>query len=172
MFAAMSISLKVPTDLVVDEVSYEVKNVCDLMNAVFFEAVLCEIQRLLKEKCPSCEVDNLSQRRHNCIMLSDEEGWLLHGLEAVEHVIKHGILRKQFLEANRVMKLEYYGRAKEHYVNLIKDCEVTLDFFWNLRGRFCDYQPILNYLMYCSEKHVHKTRLVKKLCIDVIRYIY
>ena len=49
MFAAMSISLKVPNDLVVDEVSYEVKNVCDLMNAVFFEAVVCEIRRLLKE---------------------------------------------------------------------------------------------------------------------------
>ena len=60
MFAAMSISLKVPNDLVVDEVSYEVKNVCDLMNAVFFEAVVCEIRRLLKEKCPSCEVDHPS----------------------------------------------------------------------------------------------------------------
>jgi hypothetical protein len=35
MFAAMSISLKVPNDLFVDEVSYEVKNVCDLMNDVF-----------------------------------------------------------------------------------------------------------------------------------------
>jgi hypothetical protein len=45
MFAAMSISLEVPNDLVVDEVSYEVKNVCDLMNAVFFEAVVCEIRR-------------------------------------------------------------------------------------------------------------------------------
>ena len=55
MFAAMSISLKVPNDLVVDEVSYEVKNVCDLMNAVFFEAVVCEIRRLLKEKCPAAK---------------------------------------------------------------------------------------------------------------------
>ena len=35
MFAAMSISLKVPNNLVVDEVSYEVKNVCDLMNMCF-----------------------------------------------------------------------------------------------------------------------------------------
>ena len=61
-------------------------------------------------------------------MLSDEEGWLLHGLEAVERVIERGIVRKQFLEAIRVMKLEYYGRAKEHYANLIKDREVTLDF--------------------------------------------
>ena len=153
MFAAMSISLKMPNDLVVDEVSYEVKNVCDLMNAVFFEAVVCEIRRLLKEKCPGCEVDHPSQRRHDCIMLSDEEGWLLHGLEAVERVIGRGIVRKQFLEAIRVMKLEYYGRAKEHYANLIKDREVTLDFLGDLRGSFSDYQSILNYLMYWSEEH-------------------
>jgi hypothetical protein len=86
-------------------------------------------------------------------MLSDEEGWLLHGLEAVERVIKHGILRIQFLEAIQVMKFEYYGHAKEHYANLIKDCEVTLDFLGNLRGTFSDYQPILNYLMYWSKEH-------------------
>jgi hypothetical protein len=86
-------------------------------------------------------------------MLSDEEGWLLHGLEAVERVIERGILRKQFLEAIRVMQLEYYERAKEHYANLIKDREVTLDFLGDLRGSFSDYQPILNYLMYWSEEH-------------------
>ena len=68
-------------------------------------------------------------------------GWLLHGLEAVERVIEHGILRKQFLEAIRVMKLEYYGRAKEHYANLIKDREVTLDFLGNLRGSFFIINP-------------------------------
>ncbi|CAB4003152.1 Hypothetical predicted protein [Paramuricea clavata] len=124
------------------------------MNVVFFEAVVCEIWRLLKEKCPSCEDNHPSHRRHNCIMLSDEEGWLLHGLEEVEHVIENGILRKQFLEAIRVMKLEYYGRAKEHhYVNLTKDHKVTLDFLGNLRGSFSDYQPILNYLMYWSKEH-------------------
>ncbi|CAB4025477.1 Hypothetical predicted protein [Paramuricea clavata] len=127
MFAAMSISQEVPNDLVVDEVSYEVKNVCDLMNAVFFEAVVCEIRRLLKEKCPGCE--------------------------AVERVIERGIVKKQFLEAIRVMKLEYYGRAKEHYANLIKDREVTLDFLGDLRGSFSDYEPILSYLMYWSEEH-------------------
>ncbi|CAB4028298.1 Hypothetical predicted protein [Paramuricea clavata] len=99
MFAAMSISQEVTNDLVVNEVSYEVKNVCDLMNAVLFEVVVCEIQRLLKERCPGCEVDHPSQRRHVCIMLSDEEGWLLHGLERVEHVIECGILRKKSLEA-------------------------------------------------------------------------
>jgi hypothetical protein len=76
-------------------------------------------------------------------MLSDEEGWLLHDLEAVERVIERGIVRKQFLEAIRVMKLEYYGRAKEHYANLIKYCDVTLDFLGDLRGSFSEYQSIL-----------------------------
>ena len=87
-----------------------------------------------------------SESEHDCIMLSDEEGWLLHGLEAVERVIERGIVRKQFLEAIRVMKLEYHGRAKEHYANLIKDREVTLDFLGNLRGNFSGFQAILNYL--------------------------
>ncbi|CAB3977891.1 Hypothetical predicted protein [Paramuricea clavata] len=160
MFAAMNTSQEVPNDVVVNEVSvsrdlnvsFEVKNVYDLMNAVFFEAVVCEIQRLLKEKCSSCEVDHPGQRRHNCIMLSDEEGWLLHGLKAVERVIERRILRKQFLEAIRVMRLEYYGHATEHYANLKKDCEVTLDFLGDLRGSFSVHQPILNYLMYWSEE--------------------
>jgi uncharacterized protein YktA (UPF0223 family) len=79
-------------------------------------------------------------------MLSDEKGWLLHGLEAVERVIERGIVRKQFLEAIRVMKLQYYGRAKEHCANLIKDREVTLDFWGDLRGSFSGFQAILNYL--------------------------
>jgi hypothetical protein len=71
----------------------------------------------------------------------------------VERVIERGIVRKQFLEAIRVMKLKYYGRAKEHYANLIKDREVTLDCLGDLRGSFSDYQSILNYLMYWSEEH-------------------
>ena len=61
-------------------------------------------------------------------MLSDEEGWLLCGLEAVERVIERGILRKQFHEAIRVMNSEYYERTKECYANLIKDHEITLGF--------------------------------------------
>jgi hypothetical protein len=60
MLAAMSISFGVPNDLVVDEVSLEVRRVCNLVDAVFFEAVVCEIWRLLKEKCPGCEVDHPS----------------------------------------------------------------------------------------------------------------
>ncbi|CAB4034266.1 Hypothetical predicted protein, partial [Paramuricea clavata] len=106
-----------------------------LASISFSISVVCEIRRLLKEKCPGCEVDHPSQRRHDCIMLSDEERWLLHGLGAVERVIERGIVKKQFFEAIRVMKLEYYGRAKEH-ANLIKDREVTLDFFGRFERKF------------------------------------
>ena len=42
--------------------------------------------------------------RHECLMMW-EEGWTMHGLEAIERIIKHEIVRKQFVEAIRVTKL-------------------------------------------------------------------
>jgi hypothetical protein len=58
----------------VDEiVPSEVKNLCHLMNAVFAESVAYEIGKLCKEKCRGCEVNHPSQRRHECIMLSEEQ---------------------------------------------------------------------------------------------------
>ena len=63
-----------------------------------------------------------------------------------------GILRKQFVESVRVLKLTYYERAKEHK-NLGKSHEVTLDLLRNVRQSigFYEFQPILNYLTYWSE---------------------
>jgi hypothetical protein len=61
-------------------------------------------------------------------------------------VLERGIVRKQFLEAIRVMKLEYYGRAKEHYANLIKDRELTTWILGGMRGNFSGFQAILKYL--------------------------
>ena len=71
--------------LTVDEfASSEVKNLCDLMNAIFAEAVSSEVQKLCAVKC--------SRRRHKCIMLSEKEGWMMHGLETIDRVIGQEIL--------------------------------------------------------------------------------
>ena len=46
--------------LTVDEfASSEVKNLCDLMNAIFAEAVSSEVRKLCAEKCKGCELDSL-----------------------------------------------------------------------------------------------------------------
>ena len=35
-----------------------------------------------------------SQRRYECLMMSEEEGWIMHGMEAIERIIKHEILTR------------------------------------------------------------------------------
>ena len=141
-------------ELVLDEREpVEVRNVCDLMNAIFSESAVYEAGRLCKEKCRGCEVSHPSQRRHECLMLSENEVWSVYGLEAVERVFEKGIVSKQFFEAIRVLKLEYYSRAKVHYNSLGKNYEETYDFLTSLRLRsnFKEFQAILNYLLYWSK---------------------
>ena len=50
--------------------SYEVKNLCNLMHAIFSEVVSDEIAKIRKEKWCSCKVDHPSQRRHDCFMVT------------------------------------------------------------------------------------------------------
>ena len=91
---------------ITDEVvPWEVNQQCNLMNAIFSQVVNQRVQELRKEKCCGCKVDHPSQRRHECLMMSDEEGWISYGLEAIEHVIEKGILWRQFREAIRIMRL-------------------------------------------------------------------
>ena len=75
------------------------------MKPIFSQVVDQRVQELRKEKCCGCQVDHPSQRRHDCIMMTEEEGWINYGLEAIEHVLQQGILWKQFREAVRIMRL-------------------------------------------------------------------
>ena len=130
----------------VDEVvPWEIRNLCNLMNVIFSEAVDCEVQKLRKEKCCGCEVNHPSQRRHDCIMTSEEEGWIIHGSEAVEQVIKHQTVSKHFTEAIRVMKLDPHKHVVEHFKKLTKDPETTGEFLKDLKfnSSFPEYQAIL-----------------------------
>ncbi len=53
-----------------DEVMpWEVKN---QTNAIFLDAVEYQLEKIRKEKCCGCEVDHPSQRRHECLMMSEE----------------------------------------------------------------------------------------------------
>ena len=91
---------------ITDEVvPWEVNQQCNLMNAIFSQVVNQRVQELRKEKCCGCKVDHPSQRRHECLMMSEEEGWIGYGLEAAEHVLQQEILWKQFREAIRIMRL-------------------------------------------------------------------
>ena len=50
-------------------------------------------------------------------MMSEENGSIIHGLEAIAQVIEQGILWKQFIEAIDVMKMDYHEHEIQHFKN-------------------------------------------------------
>ena len=148
---------------------WEIQNLCNLLNAIFSEVVGHEVNKLLQEKCCGCEVNHPSQRRHECLMMSEEEGWTMHGMEAIERIIKHEIVWKQFVEAIRVTKLNYREYAEEYFKNLTKNYKATLEFLKDLKfnSSFSEYKAILGYLSYWTEDNLYATfwqnpRLLRK----------
>ena len=144
-------------NLNIDEVMpWEVRNLCYLMNAILLQAVDKEVNKLRKELCCGCKVDHPSQRRHDCIMMSEEEGWIKHGKKAIKRVFENKILRKLFRDGVRVMKLDYHEQVTEHFDNLSNHFETTLDLLKDLKFNsvgFPEYQDVLGYLRYWSEEH-------------------
>jgi hypothetical protein len=133
----------------------EIKQQYELLNAIFLDAVQLQLGKLRKEKCRGCEVDHPSQRRHECLMMPEEEEWILYGTEAVKQVIVQHIVSKHFVEATRVMKLNPHNEVIEHFKTLTKDPETTADFLKDLKDTPClpEYQNILGYLKYWNEEH-------------------
>ena len=141
---------------ITDEVvPWEVNQQCNLMNAIFSQVVNHRVQELRKEKCCGCKVDHPSQRRHECLMMSEEEGWISYGLEAIEHVLQQGIVWKQFREAVRIIKLIPHEHAVKHFQNLSTHREATLELLRDLifKANLSEYQDILGYLHYWQKEH-------------------
>jgi hypothetical protein len=138
-----------------DEVSAsDYKRLLSLLEAIYAEAVSCEVGKLAKESCCGCEYDHPSQRRHDCLMLSEQEKWQSYGLEAIERVIVKRMVWREFVEAIRVMKLQYHKDAREHFDNLEKSPDST--FVYSLmdlheNSEDSEFESILNYLSYWRE---------------------
>ena len=83
-------------------------------------------------------------------MMSEEEGWISYGLEAIEHVLQQEILWKQFREAIRIMRLIPHEHAVKHFQKLSSNHEATLELLRDLmfRTNLSEYQDILGCLHY------------------------
>ena len=137
-----------------DEVTpWEIKNLCKLI-AVFVETVSNLVKKLRTETCCGCLVDHPSQRRHDCLMITEREGWETHG-KAIERAIEQNLVWKQFIEGVRVMKLTYQIGALEHYMSLAKYHEITLNLLMDLKesSDLTEYQSVVHYLSYWIEEH-------------------
>ena len=83
------------------------------MNANFSQTVNHQVQELQKKKCCGCEVNHPSQRRHGCIMITEEERSIYY--KEKEYLLQKGIVWKQFRQAIRIMKLIPH----EHILNTV-----------------------------------------------------
>ena len=138
----------------VDEmVPWEIKKLCKLMNTIFTDVVNERVGTLKKEKCYGCEVNHPSQRRHDCLMMSEDEAWMVYGAKAVQLIIEEQLISKLFTEAIRVMKLDPHDEVIKHLENLVKDAETTAEFLKSKRTDLSEYQDILGYLYYCNKEH-------------------
>jgi hypothetical protein len=128
----------------------EIEDLRNLLNAILLDLVAEQVGQLRTEQCCGCQVNHPSQKRHDCLMMTVDEGWAMHGQEAIARIHAKNIVWKEFLEAIRVMKLNYHAQASIHYTNLWKNYETTLQLLMNLRkgSTHLKYEPVVNYLSY------------------------
>ena len=59
-------------------------------------------------------------------LMTEEEGWITYGLEAIKHVFEKGIPWKQFREAIRIMQLIPHDKAREQ-ISLVMPTFISND---------------------------------------------
>ena len=77
----------------------------NLLEGIYANAVAQEVERLCVESCNGCQVDHLSQRQHDCLVMNENERWQMYGLQAIERVNAKRMVWSEFVEAMRVLKL-------------------------------------------------------------------
>lgn len=66
-------------------------------------------------------------------MMTEEDGWVKHGEEAMEREFGQDAVWKKLNEAMRVLKLVYYEQVLEHYEAMKKDREEALELLMRVK---------------------------------------
>ena len=87
-------------------------------------------------------------------MLTEEEKWVNYGLEAIEQENSKRVIWRLFLEAMRVLKLEYHSGIVDHLRDLKREPDSAL--VYSLMELYLDpnnteFDCVLNYLSYRRE---------------------
>ena len=76
-----------------------------LLEAIYIHAIQNEVNKICADNCYGCEVGHPSQRNHDCLMMEDEEKWLMYTADAVMQVKCNYCISSEFIEAARVLKV-------------------------------------------------------------------
>ena len=87
-----------------------------LLEIIYASAVAHEIQNLRQDVCCGCKI-----YAQDCLMMTEEEGWIMHGLAAMERVNRSPSVWHEFLHVLRVLNVDAHKEFAHHFMGLQKD---------------------------------------------------
>ena len=87
-----------------------------LLEIIYASAVAREIQHLRQDVCCGCKT-----YPQDCLMMTEEEGWDMHGLTAMERVNYSPSVWQEFLEALGTLNMSVDQEFIDHLIGLQKD---------------------------------------------------
>ena len=75
-----------------------------LLEIIFADGTSREIEKIRNEICCGCKVYN-----QDCLMMTEQEGWQIHGLKAIERISKQTQVLNRFMDVLKILdeKMEY-----------------------------------------------------------------
>ena len=92
------------------------ERVLRLLEIIYASAVAHEIQNLRRDICCGCKI-----YAQDCLMMTEEEGWSMHGLVAMERVNSSPSVWHEFLNVLGVLNMDVRKEFADHLMGLQKD---------------------------------------------------
>jgi hypothetical protein len=92
-----------------------------LLEAIYIHAIQNEVNKICADNCYGCEVGHPSQRNHDCLMMEDEEKWLMYTADAVVQVKCKYCIWSEFIEATSVLKMIHRENMRLQQLESIYD---------------------------------------------------
>ena len=96
-----------------------------LLEITYANAVAHEIEILRREICCGCKV-----YEQDCLMKTEQEGWGMLGLTAMERVSSHHMVWHEFLNVLEILNMEVHKEFADHLTGLQKDPDRYLFGIW------------------------------------------
>ena len=110
-----------------------------LLGVIYANAVAREIQNLRREICCGCKT-----YEQDCFMMTEEEGWDMHGMTAIERVNAHHSVWHELLNVLGILNFEVDKEFADHLMEVQKDPDRYS--VWDLLQLHEDNQALANIL--------------------------
>ena len=110
-----------------------------LLEIIYVKAVECKIQNIRRELCCGCKVYD-----KDCLMMTEEEGWEMHGLAAIKQVNSQHLVWHEFTNVLGTLNFKVHEDFAKYLAYLQEYPD--LRFVKTLMYTYQDNQPLLQTL--------------------------